>query len=238
MSFGAGLFPALAPLRQASGQSLVIAQSLRMTPRNPYLFSQQLVQQLIIKTGSHLLQRLSINRHALQDRISWHHSANLCSECAGERNQMLREVVSGKLSVAAVVIVAIPAVFRGSITRPVLHHRDHTAGVQAIRTVLQPRDIRFDHALRDLGIFAESSVDARPPRFRGQIGLRRERLANTNRFILLADNISETASQLRIIERCKAQRLRPHRECVVLCGCSQHLLKVVSRIGRNDHWNP
>src|SRR5450631_1649700 len=110
---------------------------------------------------------------------------------------MLREVVPGKIGVAAVVIMSIPTAFCRPIPGPMLHHRDDTAGVQTIRAILYSGDVGFDHALRRFGIFTKGSIGARPPRFGGQICLWRERFANANRFIFLTDDISEAAGELR-----------------------------------------
>lgn len=71
-----------------------------------------------------------------------------------------------------------------------------------------------------------------------QIGLWRERLAIAHRFIFLTDDVPEAAGQRRVIRCRKAPGLRPHGECSVLHGGSEHLLKMVPRIGRHRHRNP
>ena len=143
---------------------------------------------------------------------------------------MLREVASGKIGEVAVVIMTIPTVLCRPVPHPMFHYCDDTARVQAIRAILDSGDICFHHAFREVGIFTKGSVDPRPARFRGQVGLRRERLANANRRVLLTHDISETTREIGFVQRRKTQSLGPHAESCVLHGRSEHVLKMMAGI--------
>src|SRR5277367_4433358 len=151
-------------------------------------------------------------------------------ERTGKRNEMLREVVSGKIREATVVVMTIPTVFCRAVPDPMFYYCDDTTGVQAIRAILDSGDIGFHYAFRGVRIFAKGSVGPRPPRFRGQVRLRRERLANANRCVLLTHDISETACEIGVVQGRKTQRLGPHGESSVLYGRSEDLFKMMARI--------
>ena len=129
--------------------------------------------------------------------------------------------------------------FRSSISCPVLHHGDDAARLQAILPVLHARNVGSDHSLCGFGIFAERSVHTWPSWFRGEVGLRGERLPDSDGNVLLPDYVAEPARQLGVIYRRKAQRLRPLRECRALHAGSQHLLEVMTGVGGDgDRYAP
>ncbi len=151
---------------------------------------------------------------------------------------MIGQVLAGKDGDASVGVVAVEAILRGAVSHPVLHNREHAGAVAPGIAVLEALHVRLDERLGDRRVLPKGAVDAAPPRFGREIGLRRKRHVDTDGAILLARDVGEAPNERRVAEGGEAERLGPLGELPGLRARADHVLEMIPRIGADRDRNP
>ena len=82
-----------------------------------------------------------------------------------------------------------------------------------------------------LRVFAEGAVDARPTGVGGEVGLRRERFADADGAVLLANVVGEGTDESGAAEGGEAGGFGPFGEVVAACGGAEGEQKVAAGVG-------
>jgi len=98
---------------------LVISQSV-----TTITFAQQVSQQLLVEARADLLERASVQRRPLENRIGGHHAADVRGEGAEERLDV-RVEWPGEARESAVTVVTVESVLLRAVPDPVLDHRQN-----------------------------------------------------------------------------------------------------------------
>ena len=217
MSAGPASWPGAAPCLQASLQSSVMCQSDSTTPSKPKRPRSHALQQLPVEARRHALDSAFTARHVKvlgRHVVGGHDAADTRREGAGEGLDVGFDVATLQRHVAAVVVVRVVAFRRRrAIAHPVLDHRHHAAGGDAVRAVLHALDIGLHEFGRPLRIAAEGAAAAVPARVSrpvSAIGDSAMRIADGS--VFLADEVGMAAHQFGIARGSQARRVRPLRE--------------------------
>src|SRR5690242_6071384 len=127
----------------------------------------------------------------------------------------------------------VVAILLGTTTRKVLDHAGST--LRAKLLTLETANVGGTHRAGAFSVFAKCAIDARPARLRGQIDLRVEGHADTDRYVFLARDIAKLLHQRGIIDGRQAGRLGTLRTHPGRKAGLRIVAKMVPRVAGNGH---